>query len=66
MTEGYEFHDGMKVVQGVPPDAVFITSGFDMQKMEAYLIFMHPSFEPLEIGNEIPRVDVIVEAYANR
>lgn len=47
--------------QGVPKDAVFISSHFDIATQSVWFIYSHPSFSPIAPGCEIPRLEVIMQ-----
>lgn len=49
----------LKVVKGIPEDAVFICSMFHDVNQIAYLIFYHQSFKSVPIGADIPTINII-------
>lgn len=54
LTEGFVMNGKIVIDGGLPKDALFVSSHFDENRMEAYLVFSHPSFSLLVEGAEIP------------
>lgn len=52
---------GLRVVQGVPADALLLRSTVNVEFNTIDLIFAHPSFEPVELGARLRRVAVATE-----
>ena len=63
MTEGHVNIRPWKVAEGIPSDAVFISSHFDERNMQAYLTFTHPSFHEVPVGSVIPFINVRVTTF---
>jgi len=59
MTQGKEI--SRKVIEGIPADAILISSNFDHERFAAYFIFQHESFQKVYIGEEIPVMDIKVK-----
>jgi len=59
ITTGKGIRGPLKVVKGIPEDAVFICSMFHDANQIAYLIFYCQSFDSVPVGNEIPTIDII-------
>ena len=51
-------------VQGLPPDATFVSGFFDGEVYGA--VFEHPSFEPVDVDDVIPAITVTLRAYEHR
>lgn len=60
IVDGQEHH--IKVTNGIPADAEYIGSTFDTHRLQAFLIFYHPSFEPVAEAAEIPEVVPVIKA----
>lgn len=59
-TEGHEIH--AKVVSGLPEGAVFLYSIPTIDYIFIDFVFEHPSFDMVEMGQEIPRFrEILVE-----
>ena len=60
ITEGWSV-DNVHCIKGLPEGAVFVRSFTDEPRAVAGLVFQHPSFEPVEIGDRIPVLDIVYE-----
>lgn len=58
LTKGTETH--MKILEGVPPSAVFTSGYYDTVNEAMYLIYFDNSFSEVEQGYEIPILDVVI------
>ena len=51
--------NGVRCIEGIPPDAEFISSYVSQVEDCAYLVFYHPIFAEVSEGDEIPRVHIV-------
>jgi len=49
-----------EILSGVPQDAVYVRDFYDNESGGTAFVFFHPDFEPVQVGCEIPRLDVVV------
>ena len=63
LTEGWESDGLIKCTKGIPKDAEYIYHLYDPKCQAILFIFRHDSFRPLELGEEIPLMDVIHHRY---
>lgn len=60
LTVGNNF-DGVSVVEGLPPKAVWVGSTFDAQRLVIELFFMHESFDPVPGGTVPPQLSIVYQ-----
>ena len=58
MYKDYKVKHGIECVSGVPRGAKFVTANYDPVRNIAFIVFEHKSFEPVELGCEIPWLDI--------
>ncbi len=58
MRQDWEITDGIRNVDGVPADAVYLWCFPDEQNKDVYYVFEHPSFGEVPLGGVIPRSSV--------
>jgi hypothetical protein len=55
LTAGWTSRPGwIECIRGLPEGAEFVYSYFDERTQLCWLGFSHPSFEPVELGAEVP------------
>ena len=63
LTQDNKIKGILETTQGLPSDALFISSYYDEKKMQAVLIFEHESFAPISYGEEIPYLEILFTQY---
>jgi hypothetical protein len=58
MSEDYETEGIIKATKGLPDDAEFVASNYDIDRQVGILFFSHESFEPVLVGNPIPNMSI--------
>lgn len=58
LTKAADTH--MRIVEGIPTSAVFITGHYDARNETVNLIYFDNSFPELETGSEIPELQVVI------
>jgi hypothetical protein len=58
LTKATETH--VKILEGIPTSAVFISGYYDTAEETAYLIYFDDSFPEVELGCVIPRMRVVI------
>ena len=61
MREGLEFTGVRATTRGIPKDAVFSHAFTNNFRGDVSFVFAHESFDPVEMGEEIPEIEVIFE-----
>ncbi len=60
----YEVTGRVECIEGIPPDAVLDGSYTDQRSLTGYLVYSHPSFEPVPAGVSLPTVTPVFHKYA--
>jgi hypothetical protein len=59
-------HGAFEVIEGLPEGAEFIRSWVDGPRGVVVMAFYHPSFKDVRLGEDVPRIGVILHAIYDR
>ena len=59
MSKGYRIENGIECIEGLPEDVEYVESYVDSLTRILYLVFRHPTFRKVELGEVIPEIRIV-------